>query len=75
MSDPDRPTEPMPPLAAQPPEPPPTDPIPAQRAPSIGHSSGVMAVANLVSRITGFLRQVVLVGVLGVGVLNDAYTV
>ena len=34
-----------------------------------------MAVANLVSRITGFLRQVVLVGVLGVGVLNDAYTV
>ena len=34
-----------------------------------------MAVANLVSRITGFLRQIVLVGVLGVGVLNDAYTV
>jgi putative peptidoglycan lipid II flippase len=65
----------MPPLAASPPDPPPTDPIPAQRAPSIGRSSGVMAVANLVSRITGFLRQVALVGVLGVGVLNDAYTV
>ena len=34
-----------------------------------------MAVANLVSRLTGFLRQVALVGVLGVGVVNDAYTV
>lgn len=42
---------------------------------SIGRSSGLMAVANLVSRVTGFVRQVVLVGVLGVGVLNDAYTV
>ncbi|HEY0816786.1 MAG TPA: murein biosynthesis integral membrane protein MurJ [Pseudonocardia sp.] len=52
-----------------------TAPIPRTRATSIGRSSGVMAVANLVSRITGFLRQVVLVGVLGVGVLNDAYTV
>ncbi len=75
MSDPERPAEPLPPLAARPPEPPPTDPIPTQSAQSIGRSSGVMAVANLVSRITGFLRQVVLVGVLGVGVLNDAYTV
>jgi putative peptidoglycan lipid II flippase len=75
VSRPDDPTEPVPPLADWPPEPPPTDPIAAQRAPSIGRSSGVMAVANLVSRITGFLRQVVLVGVLGVGVLNDAYTV
>ena len=73
MSDRDDPTEPLPPTAA-----PPTDPFPAQQAPareSIGRSSSVMAVANLVSRITGFLRQVALVGVLGVGVLNDAYTV
>jgi putative peptidoglycan lipid II flippase len=52
-----------------------TTPIPRTRTESIGRSSGLMAVANLVSRITGFLRQVVLVGVLGVGVLNDAYTV
>jgi putative peptidoglycan lipid II flippase len=57
-----------------------TAPIPRTPAapsptPSIGRSSSLMAVANLVSRITGFLRQVVLVGVLGVGVLNDAYTV
>lgn len=43
--------------------------------PSIGRSSGLMAVANLASRLTGFARQVVLVGVLGVGVVNDAYTV
>jgi putative peptidoglycan lipid II flippase len=75
VSDRDDPTEPLPPTAA-----PPTDPFPAQQAApppsaSIGRSSSVMAVANLVSRITGFLRQVVLVGVLGVGVLNDAYTV
>ena len=62
MSTPDDPTEPLP--NASPP-----------KAESIGRSSGVMAVANLVSRITGFLRQIVLVGVLGVGVLNDAYTV
>ncbi len=46
--------------------------VPAE---SIGRSSGMMAVANLVSRITGFARQVALVGVLGVGVVNDAYTV
>jgi putative peptidoglycan lipid II flippase len=34
-----------------------------------------MAVASLVSRITGFLRQLALVGVLGLGVVNDSFTV
>jgi putative peptidoglycan lipid II flippase len=34
-----------------------------------------MAVASLVSRITGFLRQLALVAVLGLGVVNDSYTV
>ena len=34
----------------------------------------VMAVATLVSRMTGFLSKVVLLSVLGVGVVNDAYT-
>ena len=34
-----------------------------------------MAVASLVSRITGFLRQLALVTVLGLGVVNDSYTV
>lgn len=42
---------------------------------SIGRSSGMMAIANLVSRITGFLRQIVLFIVLGATVLNDSYTV
>ena len=34
-----------------------------------------MAVASLVSRITGFLRQIALVTVLAVGVVTDSYTV
>ena len=34
-----------------------------------------MAVASLVSRVTGFLRQLALVSVLGLGVVNDSYTV
>ncbi len=34
----------------------------------------VMAVATLVSRVTGFLSKVVLVSVLGFGIVNDAYT-
>jgi putative peptidoglycan lipid II flippase len=34
-----------------------------------------MAVASLVSRITGFVRQLALVSVLGLGVVNDSYTV
>ena len=34
-----------------------------------------MAVGSLVSRITGFLRQLALVSVLGLGVVNDSYTV
>ncbi|GAA1250051.1 murein biosynthesis integral membrane protein MurJ [Pseudonocardia aurantiaca] len=43
--------------------------------PSIGRASSVMAVASLVSRITGFLRQVALFTALGATILNDAYTV
>lgn len=34
-----------------------------------------MAVASLVSRLTGFLRQVALYTVLGASVLNDSYTI
>ncbi|HXV92551.1 MAG TPA: murein biosynthesis integral membrane protein MurJ [Pseudonocardia sp.] len=52
-----------------------TAPIPARRGQSLGRATGVMAVASLASRITGFLRQLALVTVLGVGVLNDSYTV
>src|SRR3982750_631546 len=36
-------------------------------------AAGTMAVATLVSRITGLLRTVVLVAALGVGLVNDAY--
>ena len=43
--------------------------------PSIGRSSSVMAIASLVSRITGFLRQVALFTALGATILNDSYTV
>lgn len=43
-------------------------------APSLGRSSALVAVASLVSRITGFVRQIAVVGVLGFGVLNDSYT-
>ncbi|MCO1660339.1 murein biosynthesis integral membrane protein MurJ [Pseudonocardia sp. S2-4] len=35
----------------------------------------MMAIANLTSRITGFVRQVALVAVLGVTTLSDAYTI
>ena len=34
-----------------------------------------MAAGTLVSRVTGFLRQLALVSVLGLGVVNDSYTV
>ena len=48
---------------------------PRRRGPSLGRASSLMAVASLVSRITGFLRQLALVTVLGLGVVNDSYTV
>jgi putative peptidoglycan lipid II flippase len=51
-----------------------TGPIP-RTGPSLGRSSSLMAVASLVSRITGFLRQIALVTVLTVGVVTDSYTV
>jgi putative peptidoglycan lipid II flippase len=36
-------------------------------------AAGTMAVATLVSRVTGLLRTMVLVAALGVGLVNDAY--
>jgi putative peptidoglycan lipid II flippase len=36
-------------------------------------AAGTMAVATLVSRVTGLLRTMVLTAVLGVGLFNDAY--
>ena len=37
-------------------------------------AAGTMAVATLVSRITGLLRTMVLAAALGVVLVNDAYT-
>ena len=51
----------------------PPGPVPPRS--SLGRASSLMAVASLVSRITGYLRQLALVAVLGLGVVNDSYTV
>ncbi|MGY1843385.1 murein biosynthesis integral membrane protein MurJ [Modestobacter sp. SYSU DS0875] len=40
---------------------------------SILRAAGTMAVATLVSRLTGLLRTVVIAAALGVGLVNDAY--
>ncbi|MBW0107099.1 murein biosynthesis integral membrane protein MurJ, partial [Pseudonocardia sp. KRD291] len=42
---------------------------------SLVRSSSLIAVASLVSRLTGFLRNLALVAVLGLAVVNDSYTV
>ncbi|WP_433868556.1 murein biosynthesis integral membrane protein MurJ [Saccharopolyspora sp. CA-218241] len=42
---------------------------------SLARASGAMAVATAVSRISGLLAKVLLVAVLGLGVVNDSYTV
>lgn len=42
---------------------------------SLAAATRTMAVATLVSRITGFLRQLALAAVLGLGVVSDSYTV
>ncbi|GAA1221051.1 murein biosynthesis integral membrane protein MurJ [Pseudonocardia alaniniphila] len=47
----------------------------ARKEQSLGRSSSLMALASLVSRITGFLRQVALFTVLGDTILNDSYTI
>lgn len=44
------------------------------RTSGVVRAGAVMAVATLVSRMTGFLSKVVLLSVLGAGVVNDAYT-
>ncbi|MFD5426530.1 murein biosynthesis integral membrane protein MurJ [Streptomyces sp. NPDC127084] len=57
-------------------------PAPAQpksgaggRAASLLKSSAVMAAGTLVSRITGFVRSLVITGALGAALLGDAFTV
>ncbi|MEU2155533.1 murein biosynthesis integral membrane protein MurJ [Streptomyces sp. NPDC019396] len=56
------------------------DPAPAPtkaggRAAGLLRSSAVMAAGTLVSRITGFVRSLVITGALGAALLGDAFTV
>lgn len=63
------------------PPPPPAAPAPAPaakkggRASSLMKSSAVMAAGTLVSRLTGFVRTVVITAALGAGLLGDTWTV
>ncbi|MFG1634492.1 murein biosynthesis integral membrane protein MurJ [Pseudonocardia alni] len=47
----------------------------AEHTGSLVRSSGMIAIASLVSRLTGFVRNLALVAVLGFAVVNDSYTV
>ncbi|WP_069813621.1 murein biosynthesis integral membrane protein MurJ [Streptomyces sp. TP-A0874] len=78
-------TDPGPPAGEQPTppqaEPAPTDrqqpqaKRPAGRGGSLMKSSAVMAAGTLVSRLTGFLRQLVITAAIGAALLGDSYTV
>ncbi|WP_245744580.1 murein biosynthesis integral membrane protein MurJ [Lentzea fradiae] len=46
---------------------------PQQQGPSVARASGSMAIATIVSRVTGLLSKVLLVAALGIGTLNDSY--
>ncbi|MEV6109233.1 murein biosynthesis integral membrane protein MurJ [Streptomyces sp. NPDC051940] len=63
----------------QPPRPEQPAAVPPQRkggkVSSLAKSSAVMAAGTLVSRLTGFLRQLLLVAALGTAVLGDTYNV
>ncbi|MFD9338438.1 murein biosynthesis integral membrane protein MurJ [Streptomyces sp. NPDC060028] len=48
---------------------------PAGRASSLLKSSALMAAGTIVSRMTGFLRTLVIAGAIGVSTLNDTYQV
>lgn len=48
---------------------------PAGRASSLLKSSALMAAGTIVSRITGFMRTLVIAGAIGVATLNDSYQV
>ncbi|MFG2195559.1 murein biosynthesis integral membrane protein MurJ [Streptomyces sp. NPDC048639] len=66
--------------APQPPPPPSPPPAPAPqrpggRATSILRSSALMAAGTIVSRITGFLRTLVIAAAIGVGTFNDTYQI
>ena len=45
------------------------------KAPSLAKASGRMAIATLISRITGFLWKLLLVAAIGLDVVNDSFNV
>lgn len=48
---------------------------PAGPGRSLARSSSMIAIASLVSRVTGFIRQIAIVAVLSLGIVNSSYTV
>ncbi|MEW1724172.1 murein biosynthesis integral membrane protein MurJ [Streptomyces sp. NPDC093109] len=62
---------------AKPPAAPPAKPpaAPGKGSSSLLKSSALMAAGTIVSRITGFLRTLVMATAIGVGALNDSYQV
>ncbi|MGB8256128.1 MAG: lipid II flippase MurJ, partial [Pseudonocardiaceae bacterium] len=47
----------------------------APSGPSLASASGSMAVATVVSRVTGLVARLLLAAALGFGVLNDSYNI
>jgi putative peptidoglycan lipid II flippase len=50
-------------------------PVVAPKPASLGRASGRMAIASLISRITGFLWKLLLVAAIGSGMANDSFNV
>ena len=59
--------------------PPMNQPPPAQRVAwserSLAHASGSMALATVISRVTGLIAKLLLAAALGFGLLNDSYNI
>lgn len=51
------------------------DEQPDTAKPSLARSTGTMAIASLISRVTGFLWKVMLVWAIGIGVRNDSFNI
>ncbi|SDK81825.1 murein biosynthesis integral membrane protein MurJ [Streptomyces indicus] len=69
--------DPMIPAPATPPTPPPAAPAARKggRASGLLKSSAVMAAGTLVSRLTGFVRSILIASALGLGLLADTFQV
>lgn len=61
--------------APAPPEPAPAPPKSGGRASGLLKSSAVMAAGTLVSRLTGFVRSLVITAALGAAMLGDSFTI